>query len=541
VSADEEKKGFDVDGTLTRRKLLQVGGAGLAAVSGSGLLAACGSSSSSGSAASATSGGGGGTPVHGGTLRFGAQGGANTDQLDAQNVLTNTDYARASQLYDPLVRMNDQGQPTLALAESLTPNKTATEWTIRIRKGVVLHNGQPLTATDVLYSFRRIVQKKYPGLYALPGVNVGASKVVDPHTVLLKFDKPFSILPEALALHWYFYIVPVGFDPKRPVGTGPFKLVNFVPGRQSTVVRHTEYWDHPKPYLDGIVTTNIADETAQINALQSGQADAINYLTAGSIAALSSSSSAKLVISEKTGGWLPFYFQINKAPFSDVRVRTALKLVVDRPAMIRSVFAGHGQVGNDVFGIYDKNYEPSLFPQRHQDLAQAKSLLKSAGFPNLSIQLYTTANAPGMVQAGQVFATQAAGAGVHVNVINQPVTTYFANSYLKVPFSEDYWPYAPYLVDVSQALITGAVFNETNFSQPRYDQLFAQATSTLDPARRRELVHEMMKIDYDESGYIIPFFFPVIDAVAPHVYGVLPTVSGQAMRLFSFQEFWMTK
>ncbi|MDQ6816294.1 MAG: ABC transporter substrate-binding protein, partial [Actinomycetota bacterium] len=280
--------------------------------------------------------------------------------------------------------MNYQGQPEFALAESLTPNKAATEWTIRIRSGVVTHDGKPFGAKDVLFTFGRIVKNKFPGINSLGTINVGASKVMDSHTVLLKFDKPFSILPQALSLHWIFYMVPVGYDPKHPIGTGPFKLVNFLPGRQSTVARHTEYWDHPKPYLDGVVTINISDETAQINALQSGQVDAIDYLTAGSIGAIQSSSSAKLIISEKTGGWEPFTMRVDRTPYSDVRVRKALKLVIDRPAMIRSVFAGHGQIGNDVFGIYDKYFDKSLLPQRVQDLAQAKSLLKQAGQPNLA-------------------------------------------------------------------------------------------------------------------------------------------------------------
>jgi peptide/nickel transport system substrate-binding protein len=520
---------------VTRRKLLQVGGAGLLALGGSGVLAACG-----GGTTSSTSGtSGGGAPVHGGTLHFGAQGGANTDTLEADNVLTNTDYARASQLYDPLVRMNDQGQPELALAQALEPNKTATEWTIRIRDGVAFHDGKPLTAQDVLFTFDRIIKNNFPGKYALGSLDVGASKVLDPHTLRLIFSSPYATLLDGLALHWYLYIVPTGYDHMHPVGTGPFKLVSFTPGQQSVMARNPDYWDHPKPYLDKVITINVAEETAQINGLESGQFDAIDYLTAGSVASLKGSSSANLVISSKTGGWEPFTMRVDRTPYSDVRVRTALKLVIDRPAMINSVFAGYGHVGNDVFGIYDKDYDPSLLPQRHQDLEQAKSLLKSAGYSDLPVQLITTPNAPGMVQAAEIFASQAPGAGIRTNVVNQPVTAYFNNSYLKVPFSEDYWPYQPYLTTVSQDSITGAPFSATHFNDAHYNSLYKQALSTLDTSLRREIKQEMWKIDYYRGGNIIPFFFPVIDAVAPHVYGVEPTVSGQAMRTFKFQEFWM--
>ena len=229
------------------------------------------------------------------------------------------------------------------------------------------------------------------------------------------------------------------------------------------MTRNADYWDPPRPYLDRLVISDINDETAQINALLTGQVDAIDFLTAGSLAALTSSSAAKAVISENTGGYNPFTMRVDRTPYTDVRVRTALKLLIDRPAMLKSVFAGHGQIGNDIPGRYDPAYDPSLVPQREQDIDKAESLLRAAGYPDLSVQLVTTANAPGMVQAAQVFATQAAAAGVRVAIVNQPVTQYFANSYLKVPFSQDYWGYWPYLMLVNQATLAGSAFNRDAF------------------------------------------------------------------------------
>ena len=408
-----------------------------------------------------------------------------------------------------------------------------------LKRGLKAHDGSPFVARDVLYSFNRIIKNKYPGTFALGTIDLAQSHAPDARTVRLRFNRPFSILMEALSLHWYLYMVPSGYDPKKPAGTGPFKLVSFSPGQSSTTVRFDEYWDHPRPYLDKIVTTNVNDETAQTNALQSGQVNAVNYLTAASIPALRADDSVRLTIS-RSAGFEPFTMRVDTPPYDDVRVRTAIKLSFDRQQMIDSVFAGNGRVGNDVFSVADPLYEPSLFPQREQDFEQAKSLLKAAGFPSLPVQLVTTPNAPGMVQAAEVFATQAVGANVKTKVVNQTTTEYFARSYLKVPFSQDYWQYSPYLITASQATITGAPYNETHQADPAYDKLFAQATSTLDRSLQTEIVHEMMRHDYEQGGLVIPFFFPVIDAAAANVHGVQPAVTGQALDTYSFQNFWIS-
>ena len=525
-----------LDGGVTRRKLLKGAGAGALIVGGGGLLSACGSSSTG---AGTTSAAAEGKPVAGGVLRVGAQGGSNTDSLDAHNVLTNTDYARTAQLYDPLVRLNLKGQPELVLAESVDSNKTATEWTIKLKKGVKFHDGSPLTSKDILFTFNRIVTGEFPGSNVLGPLDLKRSTAPDDLTVVLKYSSPYSILYEALAGRYeYLYVVPIGYNPKKPIGTGPFKLKSFTPGRESVVVKFPEYWEQPKPYLDEVRTININDETAQVSALQSGQVDVIDYLTAGSIATLESS--GFVVSIAETGGWSPITMRVDKPPFTDNRVREAMKLVVDRPTMLESVFAGNGKAANDHFGRFTPAVESFHLPQHEQDLEKAKSLLTAAGQADTKFTLFTTEIAPGMVQEAQVFGTQAQSGGINVSVVKQPTTEYFARTYTKAPFAMDYWAYEPYLVTAGQATITGAVFSVTKFSDPKYDQLYKEATSTLDKQKQTELIQEMVEIDWAEGGNIIPFNFPVIDSWAENVHGIEPSVLGQALSNFQFQNFWMT-
>ncbi len=518
---------------LTRRTLLQRGGTGLVVVTGSGWLAACGggSSSSSGSGTQANTG----KPVRGGTLRLGGSGGGETDTLDGQNALTNTDFARAYALFEPLTQVDSKGVVRPVLAESLEPNKDATQWTIRLRQNAKSHDGKPYEAADLLYSLRRIQSKKYPGAVSFGPIDLKAAKVMDARTLRIPFNKPYAVFDEGLALV-QSVMVPRGFDPKKPIGTGPFKFVSFTPGRESTFERFDEYWDSPKPYLDKLVITNFSDETSQVNALQSGQVDAIDYLSSTSVAAAKSAGGQ--VIVSKTGAWGPITMRVDKAPFSDVRVRQALRLVVDRPQMNEQVYGGLGTTANDVFGIFDPLFFKGL-PKRERDIEQAKSLLKAAGQSDLQLPLITTPNAPGQIQAAQVFATQAKDAGVRTKITNQQPSTYFANSYLKVPFSQDYWPYQPYLVAAGQATVKGAPFSATHQADPQYDKLYQQAIREVDEGKRGELVKEMLQFDYDKGGNIIPYNFPVIDAVAANVKGVKPGVSGVALNGFDWKNFWV--
>ena len=105
------------------------------------------------------------------------------DTLDAQNGISNQDFSRIPLLYEPLVRVGPTGALEYVLAESITPNSTATEWTIKLRPHLLTHAGKPFGARDVLYSFNRIIAKKYAGTVSLGPINLAASKIVDPRTL----------------------------------------------------------------------------------------------------------------------------------------------------------------------------------------------------------------------------------------------------------------------------------------------------------------------------------------------------------------------
>jgi peptide/nickel transport system substrate-binding protein len=517
------------EGTLTRADFLRrAGGLGAA-----GLLASHGLLSASGAEAAVT-------PKRGGTLRAGISGGSPTETLDPQNLVVATDDPRAFCLFNGLSELDVNAQVVLMLAEEITPNATATEWTIRVKPGIEWHDGRTLSADDVAYSLQRVANPKspLPDAWLIRALNTSAIKKLDARTVRIPCHYPFATLPTTLSQH-NLSLVPVDFNPKKPVGTGAFKFKSFTPGVQSTFVRNPNYWETGLPYLDEVVLTDYADETSQVNALLGGQVDVIDYLSIASVATIQSGG-GQVVISA-SGDFDPFTMRVDQAPFTDVRVRQAMRLIVDRPQMRELVFGGHGYLGNDVFSIIDPIYNHAL-PQRVQDIEQAKSLLKAAGHGSgLTVTMQTGNIAQGTLRAAQVFAQQATAAGVTVNLSNLPVSTFYGPNYTKWTFAQDYWPYYPYFDQVASSFLAGSPFNETHWTSASYGKLLQQAQGTLDVAKRTELAHELQMIDYTQGGYIIPYFAPMIDGHTKYVQGLVPCKTGFPLCNGRFKVFWLSK
>jgi peptide/nickel transport system substrate-binding protein len=516
-----------------RREFLRVSALGGGILAASALGAGCGSASSPSIQPSS-----GLKPRHGGVLRAGFSGGTSTDTLNAEAVVNSVDNARIPQLYEPLIQYDSDAKLSLVLASELLPNANATTWTIRVRPDVTFHNGKPLTAEDVIFSLRYICNPKSPfeGAGELSPVDLNGLRKLDNLTVLVPCNRPFASLPDILA-DTYTNIVPVGYDPRHPVGTGPFKYGSFTPGVQSVFLRNENYWQAPLPYVDKVIISDYPDETSQINGLASGAVDLINYLSAESIAPVESSGN-KILISDGAG-FTPFTMRVDVPPFNDVRVRQAFRYVVDRPQMLDHVFAGHGTIGNDIFSIWDPDYDHSI-PQRTQDIDYAKYLLRKAGKEDLTVELVTADIAQGTVLAAEVLAQQAKAAGITVNLNQVTSTELYGPNYLKWAFAQDYWYYFSYLCTVSQATLPTSPFNECHFDNPRYNSLYYASNAITNPGDRKPDEYDMQEIDWNEGGYIIPYFPPTIDGYGKNVHGVVPSKTGISFNHADFKNMWFS-
>ncbi|HYY46010.1 MAG TPA: ABC transporter substrate-binding protein [Candidatus Angelobacter sp.] len=495
--------------TITRRRLLINGGIVVGGAMLAGPLAACGQ---------AAQNAGGGSPKRGGNFRLGVTGGGAKDMIDGQSIITKPDQARLVAGFETLLEYDvNYKLQTTGLAESVNQD-APDKWTIRLKQGITFHNGKPLTADDVVYSFQRILTTK--GLFGKAGLaSVDPNNItkMDERTVRLNLKSPDSTIGDQLG-QYYNGMVPVGYTRTgEQIGTGPYKVKSFTPGQQSVHERNPNYWRSGQPYFDTVTIIDFPDVAAQVNALLGGQIDAMTDIPAAQINVVKGHGG--LAILEGQGAdWRPLCMAIDMPPFDDNNVRQALRLVVDRNAMLQQVFSGHGRIANDLYSPFDPAYDSSL-PQRHRDIAKAKSLLKKAGKENLTIDLHTTDGAAGMVDSANIFATQAKEAGITVNVKNDP--NYYGDAYLKLAFSVDFWGTRNYLPQVSNGSLPTSPYNECHWppKDSNYIDLYQQALREVDAGKRKDLIHQMQKLEYEQGGYIIPMFNNLVDAYSTKVAG----------------------
>ena len=521
----------EYEGHPDRRQFLR-GLAATGALAGAGsLLAACGGSSSPSPASTPTASA---ARKKGGALKVGLTGGSGSDTLDPHKGLTYLDTARAQSLYQPLLQLNTQAQTEFMLAEEISPHGSTSEWIIRVRPGITFHDGKPLGADDVIFTLNRIITQKFSGANSLGPIDVKGLKKLDSRTVLVPMTSPYGSFIDQLAYWYYLYIVPTGFNPNKPNGTGPFVYQSFTPGQRSVFTKNPHYWKPGLPHVDSVTVIDFSDSTSLQNALTTGVIHGAGALEGPQIAVLKTSSGVRTVASH-TGAITPFTMRVDQAPFSDVNVRQALRLLVDRPQLINSALDGYGVPASDIFSPYDPNFDSSL--HRQQDIAQAKFLLKKAGHENLTVQLVTSAVATGTVAMATVLQQQAKAAGVTINLKTVDPTTFFGPNYLHWTFSQDFYNYSPYLGQVAESMLPASPFNETHWNQPHYIDLYKQANATASAATRRNIEHEMQMIDFNEGGYILPAFIDALDAYSTKITGYSAAKVGQPLSDFDFEHF----
>ena len=461
-------------------------------------------------------GGDAGAPVDGGTLRYGAVAAGGAAVTDPHGSLFNeSDWVRLGALYDVLTVPGDNGTVQPRLARSWSSSDNATRWRFELRPDAVFSDGRPVRAADVLYSLRRIGAKAAQNGGRLGTVDIGQSTADGDLAVVLRTTQPDADLPRTLA--GVTFVVPDGtekFD--QPVGSGPFTL-STMDGQAAVLVRNDRWWGN-RPHLDKLEIRGFADPQALAAAVTSGEVDVAANVSPA--AAKTAERTGGLVVSRRPGATTyPMLMRLDKAPFDRPEVRRAVKLAVDRNALVGSVLLGYGTVGGDVPGGTD-------VPPPARDLAEARRVLSSVG----GVVLNTTTAYPGMVSAATLLATQLGEAGLKVEVRQHPPETYWSQVYTAEPLAMGYYTDVPFPVWVRQTALSTSAFNETGWKKPDFDTEFAAAMAVVDQGQREAALKKLRERMAADGGWLVWGFGDGLDVATPAVRG-LPVSTGFA-RIF---------
>lgn len=531
-----------IAGRLDRRQFLRRGAViGMSTGLMGAVLTACGNANKTGAAAttSSTPGAATGTPKKGGTLRVATQA-----PSAAVNPLTVSDSGGLCMLNQTgeflAFDSNLQLKLEPMLATSWSPNSDGSVWTFKLRPGVTFHNGQPMTADDVVYTFQQLSDPKNASnaLSAIGGVFVpDGVKKVDAMTVAFHLEAPNGNFPYLVSSDNYnAIIVPTGTNfanwQSTFVGTGAFKLKSYTQNVGAQFVANPSHWGGG-PYLDGTNFTFYSSQPPQILALQGGQVDVITqFVVQGAQALLNNPSYT--IITLKSSNHRELSMRNDLAPFTDVRVRQAVALCMDRPGMVAALLAGKGILGNDspfspVFASTD-----TTVPQRAQNISMAKQLLSAAGHPNgFSTQLVTEIYQE-IPSLAQVMKANLAKAGINVNLKVETQTQYYGKSTIGnsdwldgIMSLVDYGSRGVPNVFLTSTLTTKGTWNAARFNNPTYDKLVGQYVATVDLQTQRTIAGQIQRLLLQETPLVIPYFIDGLSANKTNVHGTNPTSISQ--------------
>ncbi|MDI2098728.1 ABC transporter substrate-binding protein [Ruicaihuangia caeni] len=467
-------------------------------------------------------------------LRVGLVSLSTSDSLDPAKATTVGGYAIARQLFDTLVEYGTDGKVTNRLAESLEPGDSADTWTLTL-KDAKWSDGEDVTADDVVYTFKRFFDEELPPANSLPFLTADGVEKVDDTTVRFNLEYPTVVLPDALTSPT-MAIVPEGFDPEKPIGSGPFVLANHDPGSRVSFDANDEYFQDGQPGVDTLEFISFPDSNAMVNALVGGQIDVASSMDPSLVPVVEAGGDGYKVFNYPTSGTLTWQMNVAQKPFDDVKVRQALRLAVDRQQIIDQVYDGYATLGNDIFSPFDEGYDDGL-PQRERDIEQAKSLLAEAGYPDgVDVELTAAPIQPTADRQNEVLVQQAAEAGFRITFNKVDAATYYGDAYGTYPLSLSFWGQLSIFDQAAFTIVNDAPYNATKWQDDEYNSLYEQAVRTVDDDERIDLVHQMQRIEYERGAYVVAIFVDNISAYSAKVSGYQPYPNADGPSGYNFKD-----
>ena len=426
-----------------------------------------------------------------------------------------------------------------SLATAWKPNQDGTEWTFTLRSGVKFHDGRPLSADDVVATFDRLADpaNSSNALSAFRGVlSKGGTRKVDDLTVAFHLDAPNGNFPYYVSSDNYNAIIlPADFKgdfEKSFIGTGPFRIEKYTPKVGASFTRNPDYWGS-NVLPARLEFSFYEDQQPMVLALLGGQVDVVQQIVVQGAQGLLDNPAAK-IIRLKSTSHRQLHMRCDTGPFADKRVRQALALTLDRQGIVKGLFRGYSDVGNDSpFSTLYPSTDPSV-PQRAKDVAKAKALMAEAGKAGGFETTLTTMQKQELPAYGALIRNAAAEIGIKVNLNLLDSGTYYGkavfgqSNWLDSEFGmTDYGHRGVPNIFLAAPLTSGGTWNGAHFKNPEYDKLVTTYVAAIDPAAQREAAGKMQRLLLDETPIVFGYFYDYLTAIGPRVSGVEPTAMSQ--------------
>jgi len=437
--------------------------------------------------------------------------------MDTHYVVDSASASIMEHMVEPLLELTPKGEIVPKLAEKWEVSSDATEFTLRLKKGIRFHDGQPFNAEAVKVNFDRRLDPNASTKFYFLVSQIASVSVVDEYTVRIKTKTPFAPLlnhltyttngmqsPAALKRSWNKPLI-------MPIGTGPFIFKEWVPGNRVVMIQNEAYWG-TKPALSEVIFRAMPDDVSRTTALEKGAVHVATQIPPSDFARLKGNPNVTIL---QTPSVKTFYMGFNclKEPYTDKRVRQALNYAVNKEAIVKHVLGGMGRLSDAPIGPGIFGYTP-IKPYEY-NIEKAKALLAEAGFPEgFETTLYCT--------EGRYYMDSSVAKAVIADLrkvgVKADIKMMEWESYLSHIFrGKDVVDYGVYMLGWS--CVTGDAdyglyflfhsgewpkkgMNASFFKNEKLDQLLDTARSTANPGERKKLYKEAMTLIVEEAPWI---------------------------------------